>query len=145
MSTWQPKIVVFMCQWCLKSDSDWAQRFECPPGVRAVEVPCIGRINPMLVMSTLQLGADGILIVGCEPGRCHYKEGNYLGRRKLATLKSFLEYVGLEDERVRLFWLGDADRGKLEELIGDLCSQVDKLGPIRELATRAAAQCPAST
>lgn len=136
MSEWQPTVVVFLCQWCLKSDSDWTKRFSLPQRVRVVEVPCSGRINPLLLMSTLQYGADGILVVGCEPGHCHYKEGNYLGRRKFVTLKSVLEYVGLEEERVQFAWLGETDRGKLETAVAGLLSDVRALGPNQELATR---------
>ena len=135
MSPWQPTIVLFLCQWSLKSDREWAQRSQVPDGVRLMEVPCSGRLSPLLLLSTLQHGADGILVVGCEPGHCHYKEGNYLGRRKLATLKSFLDYVGLEDKRVRVAWLGETDRGRLSSLIDDLLRDVRELGPMQELAT----------
>jgi len=138
MSEWQPKVVVFLCQWCLKSDSDWTKRFNLPQCVRVVEVPCSGRINPLLLTSTLQYGADGILVVGCEPGHCHYKEGNYLGRRKFATLKSVLGYVGLEEERVQFAWLGETERGRLQTAVESLLSDVRALGPNRELATRQA-------
>ena len=136
MSEWQPKIVIFLCQWSLKSDTEWTQRFDLPDGVRMIEVPCSGRINPLLLMSTLQHGADGILVVGCEPGHCHYKEGNYLGRRRFATLTSFLQYIGLEEQRVQVAWMGELDRGKLQTLVEGLLSDVRGLGPVQELATR---------
>lgn len=142
MSEWQPKIVVFLCQWSLKSDSDWTQRFALPQGVHLVEVPCSGRVNPLMLMSALQYGADGILIVACEPGRCHYKEGNYLARRKFATLRNFLDYVGLEQKRVQLAWLSETDRGKLPGLVENLLQDVRELGPVQELATREVVPCP---
>jgi F420-non-reducing hydrogenase iron-sulfur subunit len=138
MSEWQPKIVVFLCQWSLKSDTEWTQRFDLADGVRMIEVPCSGRINPLLLVSTLQRGADGILVVGCEPGHCHYKEGNYLGRRKFATLKSFLEYVGLEGNRVQFAWMGETDRGRLQAVVESLLGDVRALGPVQELAMRQA-------
>lgn len=139
MSNWQPSIVVFLCQWSLKSDSEWTRRFDLPDGVRMIEVPCSGRINPLLLLSTLQQGADGILVVGCEPGHCHYKEGNYLGQRKFETLKGFLQYLGLEEKRVQFAWLGETDRGRLQGLVHSLLGDVHELGPMRELAVREAA------
>nr|MBC7245699.1 hydrogenase iron-sulfur subunit [Chloroflexota bacterium] len=142
MSEWQPKIVVFLCQWSLKSDSDWTQRLAFPQNVYLVEVPCSGRVNPLMLMSAFQYGADGILVVGCEPGRCHYKEGNYLARRKFATLKNFLEYVGLEQKRVQLAWLGETDRGKLPSLVESLLQDVRNLGPVQALTTREVVPCP---
>ncbi|MGQ9493329.1 MAG: hydrogenase iron-sulfur subunit [Anaerolineae bacterium] len=145
MSEWQPKIVVFLCQWSLKSDLEWQQRSALPQGVHLVEVPCSGRINPLMLMSAVQYGADGILVVGCEPGRCHYKEGNYLGRRKFATLKSFLEYVGLQEKRVQFVWLSETDRGRLSSLVEDLITDVRALGSVQELSIREVVPCPIHT
>ncbi len=141
MSKWQPKIVVFLCQWALKSDSEWARRHELPQNVHVVEVPCSGRLNPLLLMSALQHGADGLLVIGCEPGHCHYKEGNYLAQRKFATLKSFLKTLGLEESRVRFAWLGETESGTFPSVVEGLISEVQRLGPAHELATRETVPC----
>jgi len=73
------------------------------------------------------------LVVGCHPGDCHYKEGNYLGRRKFAALKSFLEYLGIEGKRVQFAWVSPAEKGKFPGLIKELIEDVKKLGPARKL------------
>jgi len=138
MSEWQPQVLVFLCQWALKSDSEWAQRMEVPPGVHVVEVPCSGRLNPFLLVSALQQGVDGFLVVGCEPGHCHYKEGNYVARRKFATLKSFLEHLGLEEGRVQVVWLSQTESGKFPGLVESLVNDVRQLGPLGALAERVA-------
>jgi len=143
MSEWQPKIVVFLCQWSLKSDREWEQRFELPSEVRVVEVPCSGRVNPLLVMSALQHGADGVLVVGCEPGHCHYKDGNYLGRRKYAALESFLQYLGLEKERVQVALLGETEGSRFHVLVQGLLDNVRELGPAGALAVRQPIACVA--
>jgi len=145
MSEWQPKIVVFLCQWSLKSDREWEQRFELPSEVRVVEVPCSGRVNPLLVMSALQHGADGVLMVGCEPGHCHYKDGNYLGRRKYATLESFLQYLGLEKERVQVALMGETEGSRFHVLVQGLLDRVRGLGPAGALAVRQPLACAAQT
>ena len=141
MSQWQPKIAVFLCQWALKSDAIWARRLDLPPNVRVLEVPCSGRINPLLLLSTLQHGADGLLVVGCEPGHCHYKEGNYLARRKFATLRSFLQHLGLGEERVRFVWLTETASSRFPDQVESLRSDVQQLGPLRELAIRETVPC----
>ena len=143
MSEWQPKIVVFLCQWSLKSDREWEQRFELPSEVRVVEVTCSGRVNPLLVMSALQHGADGVLVVGCEPGHCHYKDGNYLGRRKYAALESFLQYLGLEKERVQVALLGETEGSRFHVLVQGLLDNVRELGPAGALAVRQPIACVA--
>ncbi len=117
MSEDQPRVLVFLCRWCLQAEADWRARNRLPTSVQVVEVPCTGRLNPVFLLSALQKGADGVLVVGCEPGDCHYKEGNYLARRKLTPLKGFLEYVGFGEERLQFAWIGDADRGKFQQLV----------------------------
>jgi len=141
MSDWQPKIVVFLCQWSLKADHEWQQRFELPPHVRVVEVPCSGRVNPLLLVSALQHGADGILVVGCEPGHCHYKNGNYLGRRKYATLESFLQYLGLERDRLQVAFLDETEGSRFRVVVQDLLDKVRALGPADALAMRQPIAC----
>ena len=48
-----------------------------PPNVRVVRVMCTGRVDPQFVLKAYDEGADGVLILGCHPGDCHYKEQNY--------------------------------------------------------------------
>jgi len=111
---------------------------EVPPGARIVEVPCTGRLNPFLLVSALQRGADGLLVVGCEPGHCHYKEGNYAARRKFATLQRFLEYLGVEAGRVQVVWLSKTESGKFPGLVERLIKDVQQLGPLGAVAERMA-------
>jgi F420-non-reducing hydrogenase iron-sulfur subunit len=129
MSEDRPQVLVFLCQWCLQAEADWVARTQFPTNVRVVEVPCSGRLNPFFILSALQRGADGVLVVGCEPGDCHFKEGNYLARRKLTTLKGLLDYIGLEEQRVQFAWIGDAERGKFQQLVDGLVEDVSALGP----------------
>jgi len=134
MSEDQPRVLVFLCRWCLQAEADWTARTQFPANVQVVEVPCSGRLNPLFLLSALQKGAEGVLVVGCEPGDCHYKEGNYLARRKLASLKSFLEYIGLEEERLQFAWIGDSERGRFSRLVEKMTAELIALGPAEKLA-----------
>ena len=135
MSEERPQVLVFLCRWCLQAGADWRARTRFPTNVQVVEVPCSGRLNPLFLLSALQKGADSVLVVGCEPGDCHYKEGNYLARRKLTTLKGFLEYIGLEEGRLQFAWIGDSERGKFQRLVEKMIAEVMALGPAERLAT----------
>jgi len=46
---WQPKIVMFCCNWCSYGGADSAGmgRFQQPPTVRVIRVMCSGRMDPM--------------------------------------------------------------------------------------------------
>ncbi|MEA3432563.1 MAG: hydrogenase iron-sulfur subunit, partial [candidate division WOR-3 bacterium] len=103
----EPKILAFLCNWCSYAGADLAgvSRIQYPPNVRVIRVPCSSRINPLFILKALQEGIDGVLVAGCHPGDCHYISGNYVARRKFALIKSFLEYIGIEEDRVQFAWV----------------------------------------
>ncbi len=131
MSTFEPKIVGFLCNWCSYAGADLAgtSRIQYPHNVRIIRVMCSGRINPLFIIKSLQEGADGILISGCHPGDCHYSEGNFFARRRFAVIRSLLKYVGIEPERVRMSWVSASEGGKFAEIIQQMTDELKKLGP----------------
>jgi len=132
---WEPRIVAFLCNWCSYAGADLAgtSRIQYPPNIRVIRVPCSGRINPLFIIKALQTGADGVLVSGCHPGDCHYQTGNYLARRKSATLRRFLEFVGIEADRLHFSWVSAAEGAKFSNVVHDVTQAVKKLGPARRL------------
>lgn len=65
-SEWQPKIVAFLCNWCSYGAADLAgvSRLQYPPNIRAIRVPCTGRMNPKFLLAAFRQGADGIWVSG---------------------------------------------------------------------------------
>ena len=137
-SNWQPKILAFLCNWCSYAGADLAgtSRIQYPPNIRVIRVPCSGRINPLFILKALQSGIDGVLVSGCHPGDCHYISGNYVGRRKSATLKRFLEFLGIEAGRVQFSWVSAAEGGKFSQVVNEVTQDIKKLGPIKKLVKR---------
>jgi coenzyme F420-reducing hydrogenase delta subunit len=45
------------------------------PGYRVFPVPCAGWVQPRTVERAFKRGARGVLVVGCGPGECTYREG----------------------------------------------------------------------
>jgi len=79
MGRFEPKIVGFLCNWCSYEGADSAgrERKVYPANLRAIRVLCSGRTDPQFILQAFKEGADGVLILGCHPGDCHYKEGNF--------------------------------------------------------------------
>ena len=134
----EPKIVAFLCNWCSYAGADLAgvSRIQYPPTVRIIRVPCSGRMNPLYILKALSNGADGVLVSGCHPGDCHYISGNYVARRKFAVLKSFLKFVGVEEDRVNFSWVSAAEGGRFAEVVKGVTERVRKLGPNKGIFTR---------
>lgn len=128
---YEPKILVFACNWCSYAGADLAgvSRHEMPPNCRVIRVMCSGRVRPEFVISALFKGLDGVMILGCHPGECHYSEGNYYTRRRGLILKKFLEYLGIEPERVQIRWISASEGVKFADVVRDTVEEIKELGP----------------
>ena len=131
----EPNIVAFLCNWCSYAGADLAgtSRIEYPPNVKIIRVMCSGRVNPMFVVNALQQGADGVLIGGCHPGDCHYVQGNYFARRRVTILKKLLEYIGIDERRVRMTWVSAAEGKKFADVIKEVTEDIKKIGPMQQI------------
>ena len=127
----EPKIIGFLCRWCRYPGADLAgsSRTTYPPSLRIIRVPCSGRVDPLFVLKAFQDGADGVMVLGCHPGDCHYLEGNYHARRRYALMHSLLEYVGVDRERLLVDWVSAAEGARFAEMATEFTAQVKELGP----------------
>lgn len=127
----EPKILGFLCNWCSYAGADLAgtSRIAYPPNIRIIRVPCSGRVDPPLIIKSLQVWADGVLIGGCHPGECHYVKGNYYARRRINAIKRLLDAMGIEPDRVRLEWVSASEGGKFASVVKEFTEAIKKLGP----------------
>jgi F420-non-reducing hydrogenase iron-sulfur subunit len=132
MEDFEPRIVAFCCNWCSYAGADLAgtSRMQYSPAVRIIRVMCSGRVSPLFVLKAFSIGADGVLILGCHPGDCHYIEGNYKTLRRIPLLKRVLNQLGIEEERVRLEWISASEAAKFTEIANSFTQFIKKLGPI---------------
>jgi F420-non-reducing hydrogenase iron-sulfur subunit len=130
--SWEPKIVGFLCNWCSYRGADLAgtARIKYAPNVRIIRVMCSARIEPVFILKAFQSGADGVLVLGCHPGDCHYQEGNYKTMRRLPLLKKMLAQMGIEDDRVKLDWVSASEGEKFASVVNDITDKVRALGPL---------------
>jgi F420-non-reducing hydrogenase iron-sulfur subunit len=101
--SFEPKIVVFACNWCSYAGADTAGvgRLQYSPNVRLIRVMCSGRIRPGFVLKAFELGADGVMWSGCHFGDCHYVFGNYRAVEQFEITKNLVKMLGIEKERLR--------------------------------------------
>lgn len=127
----EPKIIAFVCNWCTYAAADLAgtSRIQYPPNVRIIRLMCSSAVDPVYIMKAILEGADGVLVGGCHPGDCHYQNGNYKARRRMAILSQIFKSLGVPDERVRLKWISASEGVKFAETITNMVSELKKLGP----------------
>jgi F420-non-reducing hydrogenase iron-sulfur subunit len=132
MSKFEPKILVFCCNWCSYAGADLAgtSRLKIKPNFRVIRTMCSGRLDPAFVFHAFARGADGVLVAGCHPGDCHYSSGNYKARRRVSLLKNVLPQMGIEPERLRLEWISASEGNKFRDTVNEFIDQITQLGPL---------------
>ena len=126
-----PRIVVFACNWCSYAGADTAgvSRIQHQPHFRMIRVMCSGRIQPAFVFRAFEKGADGVLVSGCHFGDCHYIFGNERAVEQFAKTMNVVKLLGIEEGRLRLEWISAAEGNRFAEVINEFTDQVRALGP----------------
>ena len=132
MSNFEPKIVAYCCNFCAFAAADLAgaMRLQYPPNVRIILLPCTGKVDAILLIKTLENGADGIFVAGCLEGQCHYLQGNLRAKKRVTYVKKLLAETGVEPERVEMFNLSSAMGGRFAEIVQEMTDRITELGPI---------------
>lgn len=127
-----PVIIGFLCNWCSYRAADLAgtSRFGYPATLRDIRIMCTGRLDPTFVMKALREGADGVLVMGCHPGQCHYEEGNFKAMRRVALLRRTLAQLGVHPDRVQLAWASAAQGVMFTETVKEMTEKIAWLGPL---------------
>jgi coenzyme F420-reducing hydrogenase delta subunit len=136
---YEPRIIGFLCNWCSYAGADLAgaSRLKYPANLRIIRVPCSGRVSPELVMRTFREGADGVMVLGCHIGDCHYSTGNHRTARRMPVLKALLEFTGIEPERFLAKWVSASEGGLFAETVQEFTDRVRQLPPMRHVLREA--------
>lgn len=118
-SRFEPIIIGFLCNWCSYTGADLAgvARLQYPPNLRPIRVMCTGMVHPDLVMEAFSQGADGVVVMGCHPGECHYIEGNTKAAVRAKVISVILQDIGVDPNRFELKWISSAEGSVFAQLI----------------------------
>jgi F420-non-reducing hydrogenase iron-sulfur subunit len=129
----EPKIIGFLCNWCSYTGADLAgvSRIKSSPNVRVIRTMCSGRVDPTFILKAFQLGADGVIVMGCHLGDCHYQEGNHKTIRRIPFLKRLIRDFGIDPRRLRLEWVSASEGDRFAKIVNEMTEEIRKLGPIK--------------
>ena len=107
------KIIVFTCNWRAYNGLETACRNQniFPPNVFPIRVNCIGQLSSGTLLKTFEKGAQGVLLLGCPPGECHYNFGNDRAQEVIHEVKKIISLLGYDTGQIKLDWAsaGDGD------------------------------------
>lgn len=133
--TYEPKIIAYACTYCSYPGADLAgtSRIKYSSNVNIIRVLCSGRVSPELILRTFREGADGVLVLGCHYGDCHFISGNHRTAKRVAVLRRVLEYAGIEPERLRLEWVSASEGERFAHIVDEFTETIRQLSPIKEV------------
>ena len=128
---YEPVIIAYCCYWCAYTAADLAgtSRLQYPPNVRIIRVQCSGMVHPNLVIDALTNGADAVLMCGCHPGDCHYREGNLRAKARADAIDLMLEDFDIEPERYRLEWVSASEGPRFARVVREMVAEIKEIGP----------------
>ncbi|MEK7449276.1 MAG: hydrogenase iron-sulfur subunit [Planctomycetota bacterium] len=131
MVEFEPKIIAFCCHYCAYAAADLAgiMRMKYPPNVRIIRLPCTGKLDVVYLLKAFENKADGVMVVGCEKGSCHFTSGNLRAEKRVAYAKELLKEVGIEPERLEMYFLSSSMAGRFVQVVNEMTERIKKLGP----------------
>ncbi len=124
------RIIGLMCEWSgyAAADLAGAEGRQYPPQMRIIRLGCSARFDPYLVLWAFLRGADGVLLGACDPGMCHYVEGNERAEARVEGLRTMLKGAGFDPRRLRLEWFRPDDAAEFAEAVKQFTDEIDYLG-----------------
>ncbi len=125
-----PKVIVFACNWGALNQDDQGeiapkQRY---PGINFIRIMCSGRLSPALIFRAFELGADGVLSLGCPEGECHYSFGEEAADNNFATAIKVVRLLGIGEGRLRMERPSGLEPERVEDIINSFVRELENLG-----------------
>lgn len=124
----EPRVLVFACEWSgyAATELAGAQKRTYPANVRVIRLDCSGRLQAGLIFNAFEMGAAGVLVLGCAQKLCHYERGNERAAAAFGQVEELSTLLGLHPNRLKLAWAPPDDGAALADLINEFAAGVDE-------------------
>ncbi len=97
--------VAFCCEHSAYPAADLAGRLRLhyPENLRIIRVPCAGQVDVFHILKALEIGAAGVLVMGCEEGACHHITGNTRAKERVRYCDTLLKEANVVGRSVVMF------------------------------------------
>jgi coenzyme F420-reducing hydrogenase delta subunit len=92
-------------------------------------VPCTGKVDVIHILRSFEKGADGVYVVGCMEGECHFNSGNLRARKRVEQAQAILETVGIGGQRARMYNLASSEGPLFAKYASEMDEHIRQMGP----------------
>lgn len=130
-----PRIVAFCCSRSAAQARKTAESIgsPLPAGLVCVEGICGGTFSVRHLLSAVEAGVDGVLVLSCHEGNCHSERGTLEAQKRVAEAIHLLSWAGITEERVQFATLAANMSSEFVRMIGDFAEKIKALGPAMKI------------
>ncbi len=124
------KIILFLCNWGPHTAFQELQEqdYSIPSEVNMIRIPCTGRMTKSLLFKAFEMGADGVALVGCEPGSCRYGSGTESALNNTEDTGNILSLLGLGEDRMRFATFLPDESDSLAQFLSEFVADIRDMG-----------------
>lgn len=124
------RIVAYACENSGALAAEFAQSLDpdLQRDLQLITVPCSGKIDVLYLLKALERGADGVLLLGCHKDNCKYVWGNERAEKRKEKVRSMLEAVGLEGDRVEFVHVAANQGNQFNVAVKAMAEKIRQLG-----------------
>ena len=128
-----PEVLIFACNWDGWSCTETAANLglDYPASVKVVKVSCLSRVHLGLILKAFQFGADGVMLLGCEQGRCRFSADTEHIINEYQRARSVLEMLGMSKGRLVLAQLPAFDGRQFVRQVMSLIEEIEEIRALK--------------
>ncbi len=131
MSEETARFVVFACNWdglsCVEAAAQSGLAY--PSSVRVVRLSCLSRLHHGMILRAFELGADGVMLLGCEPDRCQYDADAGRIAHEYEKARMILRMLGIGEDRLALWRVPRGDGAAFATQVTSFVREVERMRP----------------
>jgi len=119
----EPRIAMYSCRF----GWGYAGKTGDLPVEKWTNLTCLGSVNSIDLFKDLSAGIDGILLLGCPPGDCHFQNGESDADNRHRLAKDLLTDLGVDPTRIKIVLDRDPTGGSIKEHLDKMKSDLASL------------------
>ena len=121
------KLLLIHCDWSTKDDF---KPKKTDININSLSIKCVGRVDPALMLESFT-NYDGVLLIGCPIGDCHFIEGNIQTELKVKMIHKLMEMAGIEPARLSVKWASPSDEDSAMKALDEYLEDFVSLGELK--------------
>jgi len=104
-------------------------RLQYSSDIKIIRVPCTGKVDVLHILRSFEKGADGVYVVGCMEGDCHFNSGNFRASKRVEQARAILETIGVGGDRVAMYNLSSSEGPLFAQYAEEMAAKIQEMGP----------------